>query len=81
LNDFTFIRAITVGEYIVKTGSTVRAAAAKFKYSKSTVYEDVTKRLKEADSLLYNKVKLVLAYNKSVRALHGGESTRSKYLL
>ena len=35
-------RAAMLGEYIVKTGSTVRAAAAVFNVSKSTVHTAVT---------------------------------------
>lgn len=36
-------RAVILGEYIVDTGATVRATAAVFKISKSTVQTDVTK--------------------------------------
>ncbi|MBP3391129.1 MAG: sporulation transcriptional regulator SpoIIID, partial [Clostridia bacterium] len=39
-------RAILLGEYIIDTGATVRAAAKVFKISKSTVHKDVTVRLK-----------------------------------
>ena len=34
-------RAVLLGEYIVQNGATVRAAAAAFGYSKSTVHMDV----------------------------------------
>ena len=34
-------RAVLLGEYIVQNGATVRAAAAAFGYSKSTVHKDV----------------------------------------
>lgn len=37
-------RAVELGEYILKTGATVRAAAKVFKISKSTVHTAVTKR-------------------------------------
>ena len=33
-------RAVLLGEYIVQHGATVRAAAAAFGYSKSTVHKD-----------------------------------------
>ena len=35
-------RAVLLGEYIVETGATVRAAAKVFKISKSTVHTAVT---------------------------------------
>lgn len=34
-------RAVLLGEYIVQHSATVRAAAAAFGYSKSTVHKDV----------------------------------------
>jgi len=72
-------RAVELGEYIVKTGATVRAAASIFKISKSTVHKDVTKRLSAADPQLYKKVKQVLDLNKSERHIRGGLATRRKY--
>ena len=35
-------RAVLLGEYIISTGSTVRAAASQFNISKSTVHTVVT---------------------------------------
>ena len=35
------IRAVTLGEYILQTGATVRATAKVFKISKSTVHIEV----------------------------------------
>ena len=40
-------RAICLGEYIVKTGDTVRGAAGKFNISKSTVHKDITAKLQK----------------------------------
>ena len=56
-------RAIALGEYIMKTGATVRAAAKTFGISKSTVHKDVTERLEEIDYNLYLKVRDVLEKN------------------
>ncbi len=72
-------RAVILGEYIVETGATVRAAARVFKVSKSTVHKDVTERLRRADPCLYGSVKKVLAKNKSERHIRGGIATRKKY--
>ena len=46
-------RAIILGEYIVETGATVRAAAKVFKISKSTVHKDVAERLRYKDPELF----------------------------
>lgn len=37
MKDITADRAVTLGEYIIETGATVRATAKVFKVSKSTV--------------------------------------------
>ncbi len=42
MKDATQDRAEILGEYILDTGATVRAAAKVFKISKSTVQTDVT---------------------------------------
>lgn len=72
-------RAIEIGEYIVKSGDTVRGAAAKFGISKSTVHKDVTCRLRRLDTALWRQVMAVLDKNKKERHLRGGEATRRKY--
>lgn len=72
-------RAIALGEYIMKTGATVRAAAKTFGISKSTVHKDVTERLEEIDYNLYLKVRDVLEKNKEERHIRGGEATKAKY--
>ena len=72
-------RAILLGEYIAEHGATVRAAAAAFGYSKSTVHKDVSTRLRSLSPALYAEVKAVLAKNKAERHLRGGAGTREKY--
>ena len=72
-------RAICLGEYIYKTGATVRAAAKVYGISKSTVHKDVTERLEEIDYNLYLKVRDVLEKNKEERHIRGGEATKQKY--
>lgn len=75
----TLDRAQVLGEYIVDTGATVRAAAKVWGVSKSTVHKDVTERLMREDPILYKKVKTVLQKNKSERHIRGGLATRKKY--
>ncbi len=72
-------RAIILGEYILDTGATVRAAAKVFKISKSTVHKDVTERLSHDNPQLYRQVKAVLEKNKKERHIRGGMATRKKY--
>lgn len=72
-------RAVVLGEYIIKTGATVRAAAKVFKISKSTVHKDVTQRLRREQPQLYLQVKKILEKNKSERHIRGGLATRRKY--
>ena len=72
-------RAVRLGEYIVATGATVRAAADRFGISNSTVHKDVTARLKRQNIQLYRQVQAVLGKNKAERHLRGGAATRQKY--
>lgn len=72
-------RAVILGEYILDTGATVRAAAKVFKVSKSTVHKDVTERLSHDNPQLYRQVKVILEKNKSERHIRGGMATKRKY--
>ena len=72
-------RAVHCGEYIVKTGCTVRACAEVLGSSKSTVHKDVTERLKYIDAELFEKVRTVLDKNLSERHIRGGLATKEKY--
>ena len=72
-------RVVNCAEHIVSTGATVRATAALFGVSKSTVHKDVTHRLQEIDSELFEKVREVLNKNKEERHLRGGAATCEKY--
>ncbi len=79
MNDDVYLRAVELGEYIVNTKTTVRAAAKKFGVSKSTVHKDVTERLKQINSSLAKEVKSVLQVNKATRHIRGGMATKLKY--
>ena len=74
-------RALCLAEYIVQTGCTVRACAAHFSVSKSTVHKDMTERLPMLDRVLYGEVRGVLLKNLKERHLRGGDATRKKYEL
>lgn len=79
MRDFSCDRAEVLGEYIIDTGATVRAAAKVFRISKSTVHKDVTERLYNTNRELYKRVDAVLQKNKSERHIRGGLATRKKY--
>jgi putative DeoR family transcriptional regulator (stage III sporulation protein D) len=72
-------RAVRLGEYVTEHGATVRAAAAVFGCSKSTVYKDLTERLRRLDPALAGRARKILDVNKAERHLRGGQATREKY--
>lgn len=72
-------RALALGEYIVNSKATVRAAAKQFGVSKSTVHKDVSVVLKRESPGLYAMVRVVLNQNKKERHIRGGMATKRKY--
>ena len=64
-------RAERLALYIIENRTTVRAAAAKFGISKSTVHKDISERLPH-----FNRV---LDVNKAQRHIRGGIATRRKH--
>ena len=66
--------------YIIDKNCTIRACAEYFKISKSTVHNDLSKKLKKSNKFLYFRVYKVLNQNLKERHLRGGESTKLKYL-
>jgi len=73
-------RVEILAEYVIDTGATVRACAAHFGISKSTVHKDLTEKLKLINKSLYFEVKKILEINKSERHIRGGEATKQKYM-
>lgn len=72
-------RCVILASYLVENKATVRAVAAKFGISKSTVHKDITDNLKHVNKPLYYEVKSVLDKNKQERHIRGGEATKNKY--
>ena len=72
-------RAGELALYIIENRATVRAAAAKFGISKSTVHKDLSERLPSFNRPLYLQVKAILDENKAERHIRGGIATRRKY--
>ena len=77
--DYIVERTKKNAAYIAETGCTVRACAAHYGVSKSTVHKDVTERLPVIDPALYKKVQKVLGVNLRERHLRGGNATKKKY--
>ena len=72
-------RAIRLAQYIIENRTTVRAAAARFGISKSTVHKDIQERLPTFNRPLYLQAQAVLEENKAQRHIRGGSATRRKY--
>ena len=72
-------RVLQAAEYVLETGATVRACAARMGVSKTTIHKDMRLRLPKVDSGLAGKVDAVLRKNLRERHLRGGEATRRKY--
>lgn len=79
MKDYIEERVLELADYIIETGATVRAAAKKFRISKSTVHKDITERLLEINPGLAAQVKTVLDNNKAERHIRGGLATKEKY--
>lgn len=80
MNSVIVKRVINEGEFMVRTGKTVREIAKVFGLSKSTIHKDLRERLLEVDVDLYRKVSSILQEHIDIRHIRGGESTRLKFL-
>ena len=72
-------RVMQAAEYVLETGATVRACAARIGVSKTTVHKDLRERLPRLDHQTAGEVDAVLRKNLQERHLRGGEATRRKY--
>lgn len=80
MRDYIEERAISIANYIIEHGTTVRQTAKDFGVSKSTVHKDITERLEQFNPGLAKEVRKVLDLNKSERHIRGGMATKEKYL-
>ena len=80
MKDYIEERVLELADYIIESGSTVRATAKRFNISKSTVHKDVTERLEQLNKSLFEQVQDVLKSNKAERHIRGGLATKEKYL-
>lgn len=73
-------RVINEANYIVTTNKTIREVANIFGVSKSTVHNDIRKRLFIVDKNLYDKVSSILKYHIDIKHIRGGDATKRKFL-
>ena len=66
--------------YMCEKGYTIRQIGKTLNISKSTVYNDLTEKLKEYSIRDYLRVRQVLDLHRNERHIKGGEATRLKYL-
>ena len=72
-------RAEDFAEYIILNKCTIRETARHFAYSKSTVHNDVSNKLKKQNYSLYCDVQKILIKNFSEKHIRGGLATKRRY--
>lgn len=72
-------RVLAVAEHIYQTHDTIRKTAKIYGYSKSTIHNDVSIKLKSIDYGLYVKTKQILDENFAEKHIRGGLATKKKY--
>lgn len=66
--------------YIIENDCTIRQCAKYFGFGKSTVNNDISKKLKVTNKFLFAQVRKVLNKNLIERSMRGGMATKIKYL-
>ena len=72
-------RTLELAKHISQTGETIRQTAKVFCLSKSTVHNDLSKRLKFLDPILFEEVEKILNQHFAEKHIRGGQSTKIKY--
>lgn len=65
--------------FIIDNNCTIRKCASNFRMSKSTVHNDISKKLLKTNRFLYFQVYKVLNKNLKERHIRGGLATKNKY--
>ena len=73
-------RAEEFAIFIIDHDCTIRECAKNFDISKSTVHNDLSKKLNKTNKFLYAQVYRVLNKNLRERSYRGGMATKLKYL-
>ena len=72
-------RTLIVARHIATTQETIRQTAKVFHLSKSTVHNDLSKRLQKVDKKLYDDVQKILDKNFEEKHIRGGQATKLKF--
>ena len=72
-------RTLQVARHILETEDTIRKTAEIFSLSKSTVHNDLSKRLGRIDAKTYAQIKQILDKNFAEKHIRGGYSTQKKF--
>ena len=72
-------RTLEVARHISETQDTIRKTAKIFGLSKSTVHNDLSKRLQKVDKQMYENVQKILDHNFAEKHIRGGMSTKHKH--
>ena len=72
-------RVLYESKIMLQYGKTIREVSQYSKVSKSTVHDDLTKKLLKIDKKLYGEIRKILEYHKIIRHLNGGLATKLKY--
>lgn len=74
-------RVLEMANMILEDNTTIRDVAKRIGYSKSTVHKDLREKLPLIDNELYERVCKLLDFNKQIRHIRGGQSTKVHYAL
>ena len=72
-------RVLNIANHINETHDTIRKTAKIYGYSKSTIHNDVSIKLKTIDFALYQRTKKILYENFAEKHIRGGAATKQKY--
>ena len=73
-------RILDEANYYIKNKSTIRKTAEHFNLSKTTIHNDLSKKLKHINSKLYDTYLLYATINQLEAHTRGGYKTKLKYL-
>lgn len=80
MNESIKKRVLLEAKTIIETQKTLRDMEQLVQVSKSTIHKDMQQRLIELDEDLYEQVQTIFENHIKIRHIHGGESTKKKYM-
>ena len=79
MNEILRRRVLASANIMLESRLTVRDVAKIVGLSKSTIHKDLTEKLPNINYDLFEEVEELLAYNKNIRHIRGGQKTKEKY--